>query len=159
MIARHSARYGIKITPENVLITSGSQQALDLLGKILIDPGDRILVESPTYLAAIQAWNAYGAEFITVPMDDDGMNTDYLEEALRAGPKFIYVLPNFQNPTGVTLSLERRRKLIELADQYGVPIVEDDPYGQLRYEGEHLPSIVVLDSQFRDDETLATGAM
>jgi 2-aminoadipate transaminase len=153
MIARHSARYGIKITPENVLITSGSQQALDLLGKILIDPGDRILVESPTYLAAIQAWNAYGAEFITVPMDDHGMNTDYLEEALRVGPKFIYVLPNFQNPTGVTLSLERRQKLIELADQYGVPIVEDDPYGQLRYEGEHLPSIVVLDSQFRDDET------
>ena len=153
MIARHSARYGIKITPENVLITSGSQQALDLLGKILIDPGDRILVESPTYLAAIQAWNAYGAEFISVPMDDDGMNTDYLEEALRAGPKFIYVLPNFQNPTGVTLSMERRRKLLELADQYGVPIVEDDPYGQLRYEGEHMPSIVVLDSQFRDDGT------
>ncbi len=153
MIARHSARCGIKITTENILITSGSQQALDLLGKILIDPGDRILVESPTYLAAIQAWNAYGAEFITVPMDDDGMNTDYMEEALRAGPKFIYVLPNFQNPTGVTLSMERRSRLIELADQYGVPIVEDDPYGQLRYEGEHLPSIVVLDSQFRDDGT------
>jgi 2-aminoadipate transaminase len=151
MIARHSARYGIKITPENVLITSGSQQALDILGKVFIDPGDRILVESPTYLAAIQAWNAYGAEFITVPMDDDGMNIDYLEEALRAGPKFIYVLPNFQNPTGVTLALERRKKLNDLADQYGVPIVEDDPYGQLRYEGEHLPSIVVLDSQNRDD--------
>ena len=85
MIARHSARYGIKITPENVLITSGSQQALDLLGKILIDPGDRILVESPTYLAALQAWNAYGAEFIAVPMDDDGMNTDYLEEVFARG--------------------------------------------------------------------------
>jgi 2-aminoadipate transaminase len=153
MIARHSARYGIKITPENVLITSGSQQALDLLGKIFIDPGDRILVESPTYLAAIQAWNAYGAEFISVPMDSDGMNTDQLEEALRAGPKFIYVLPNFQNPTGVTLSLDRRRKLLEMADQYGVPIVEDDPYGQLRYEGDHLPSIVVLDSHYRDDTT------
>ena len=153
MIVRHSIRYGIKITPENVLITTGSQQALDLLGKIFIDPGDRILVESPTYLAAIQAWKAYGAEFITVPMDEDGMNTDHLEEALRVGPKFIYVLPNFQNPTGVTLSYERRCKLIELADQYGVPIVEDDPYGQLRYEGEHLPSIVVLDSQFRDDGT------
>ncbi len=81
------------------------------------------------------------------------MNTDYMEEALRAGPKFIYVLPNFQNPTGVTLSMERRSRLIKLADQYGVPIVEDDPYGQLRYEGEHLPSIVVLDSQFRDDGT------
>ena len=153
MIARHSARYGIKITPENVLITSGSQQALDLLGKIFIDPGDRILVESPTYLAAIQAWNAYGAEFISVPMDSDGMNTDHLEEALRAGPKFIYVLPNFQNPTGETLSIARRRTLIELADQYGVPVVEDDPYGQLRYEGEHLPSIVVLDSQYQDDDT------
>lgn len=153
MICRHSARYGIKITPENVLITSGSQQALDLLGKIFIDPGDRILVESPTYLAAIQAWKAYGAEFITVPMDEDGMNTEYLEEALRVGPKFIYVLPNFQNPTGVTLSYERRRRLLELADQYGVPIVEDDPYGQLRYEGDHQPSIVVLDSQFRDDGT------
>ncbi len=153
MIVRHSANYGIKITPENVLITSGSQQALDILGKIFIDPGDRILVESPTYLAAIQAWKTYGAEFITVPMDNDGMNTDYLEEALRAGPKFIYVLPNFQNPTGVTLSLERRHRLIELADQYGVPIVEDDPYGQLRFEGEHLPSIVVLDSQFRGNTT------
>ena len=153
MIVRHSANYGIKITPENVLITSGSQQALDILGKIFIDPGDRILVESPTYLAAIQAWKTYGAEFITVPMDNDGMNTDYLEEALRAGPKFIYVLPNFQNPTGVTLSPERRHKLIELADQYGVPIVEDDPYGQLRFEGEHLPSIVVLDSQFRGNTT------
>jgi 2-aminoadipate transaminase len=157
MIARHSANYGIKITPENVLITSGSQQALDILGKIFIDPGDRILVESPTYLAAIQAWKTYGAEFITVPMDDDGMNTDFLEEALRVGPKFIYVLPNFQNPTGVTLSLERRHRLIELADQYGVPIVEDDPYGQLRFEGEHLPSIVVLDSQFRDDTPCYRG--
>jgi 2-aminoadipate transaminase len=151
LIARHTARYGININPENVLITSGSQQALDILGKVLIDPGDHILVESPSYLGALQAWNAYGAEYITVPMDDDGMVTEQLEEALRAGPKFIYVLPNFQNPTGVTLSLERRRQLIDLADRYGVPVVEDDPYGQLRYEGEHLPSIVVLDDQFRDN--------
>ena len=121
MISRHSARFGIKITTKNVSITSGSQQALDLLGKILNDPRDRISVESPTYLTAIQAWSAYGAEFISVPMDDDGMNTDYLKEALRAGTKFIYVLPNFQNPTGVTLSMERRRKLLALADQCGVP--------------------------------------
>jgi 2-aminoadipate transaminase len=85
------------------------------------------------------------------PMDDDGMVTDKLEAALRTGPKFIYVLPNFQNPTGVTLSLERRHKLIELADRYGVPIIEDDPYGQLRYEGEHLPSVVSLDCQFREN--------
>jgi 2-aminoadipate transaminase len=148
-IARHTARYGINVGPENILITSGSQQALDLLGKVFINRGDRILVESPTYLGAIQAWNAYGAEYVTVPMDKNGMNIDYLEEALRSGPKFIYVLPNFQNPTGVTLSLERRQKLVELADRYGVPIIEDDPYGQLRYEGEHLPSVVVLDDQYR----------
>ena len=151
MIARHSARYGIDITPDNILITSGSQQALDLLGKIFINRGDRILVEAPTYLGALQAWNAYGAEYVSVPMDEDGMMADALEEALRTGPKFIYVLPNFQNPTGVTLSLERRHKLIELADRYGVPIIEDDPYGQLRYEGDHLPSVVVLDGQYRDN--------
>jgi len=149
LIARHTARYGIEVTPENILITSGSQQALDLLGKIFINRGDRILVESPTYLGALQAWNAYGAEYIPVPTDDQGMRTDDLEEALRSGPKFIYVLPNFQNPTGVTMSTTRRKRLVELADRYGVPIIEDDPYGQLRYEGEHLPSVVVLDGEFR----------
>jgi 2-aminoadipate transaminase len=151
MIARHATRYGIKITADNVMITSGSQQALDLLGKILINPGDRILVEAPTYLGALQAWNAYGAEYVAVPSDENGMITDALEEALRSGPKFIYVLPNFQNPTGVTLSLERRHRLVELAERYGVPIVEDDPYGQLRFEGEHLPSVVVLDGQYQDN--------
>lgn len=150
-IARHTARYGIKVSPDNILITSGSQQALDLIGKIFINPGDRILVESPTYLGALQAWNAYGAEYVTVPMDKSGMNTDALEDALRTGPKFIYVLPNFQNPSGVTLSLNRRQQLIDLADRYGVPIIEDDPYGQLRYEGEHLPSVVLLDHRFRDN--------
>ena len=151
LICRHSSRYGIEVNPENVLITSGSQQGLDLLGKILINPGDRILVESPTYLGALQAWAAYGAEYVTVPMDEYGMVTDALEEALRSGPKFIYLLPNFQNPTGYTISLERRHKLIDLADRYGVPIVEDDPYGQLRYDGEHLPPVVKIDAQFRDD--------
>lgn len=150
MIARHTARYGIKITPDNILITSGSQQALDLIGKVFINPGDRILVEEPTYLGALQAWNAYGAEYVTVPMDENGMISDALDEALRTGPKFIYVLPNFQNPTGVTLSIERRQALIELADHYGVPIIEDDPYGQLRFEGDHLPSVVTLDGQFRE---------
>ncbi|HUF38405.1 MAG TPA: PLP-dependent aminotransferase family protein [Anaerolineales bacterium] len=147
MIARHTERYGFSISPDNVLITSGSQQALDLMGKLFINPGDRILVESPTYLGALQAWNAYEAEYLPVPVDEDGMVMDALEEALRSGPKFIYVLPNFQNPSGVTLSLERRRRLVELADRYGVPIVEDDPYGQLRYEGEHLPAVVVLDDE------------
>jgi 2-aminoadipate transaminase len=151
MIARHTARYGISVTPENILITSGSQQALDLIGRVFINPGDRILVEEPTYLGALQAWNAYGAEYVTVPMDENGMITDALEDGLRTGPKFIYVLPNFQNPTGVTLSIERRRQLIDLADRYGVPVIEDDPYGQLRYEGEHLPSVVFLDSQYREN--------
>jgi 2-aminoadipate transaminase len=149
MIARHSARYGIQVNADNILVTSGSQQALDLIGRLFVNRGDRILVESPTYLGALQAWNAYGAEYVAVPADENGMITDELEEGLRTGPKFIYVLPNFQNPTGVTLSRERRYQLIELADRYGVPIIEDDPYGRLRYEGEHLPSVVVLDSQFR----------
>jgi 2-aminoadipate transaminase len=149
MIARHTSRYGISISPDNILITSGSQQALDLIGEVFINPGDRILVEEPTYLGALQAWNAWGAEYVTVPMDEDGMITSSLESALRSGVKFIYVLPNFQNPTGVTLSLQRRQELIEIADRYGVPIIEDDPYGQLRYEGENLPSIVSMDNEYR----------
>ena len=147
MIARHTRRYGIEVTEENILITSGSQQALDLLGKIFINQGDQVLVESPTYLGALQAWNIYGAEYVTVPSDENGLVTDELEAALRAGVKFIYVLPNFQNPTGVTIPLERRLRLVELADRYGVPIIEDDPYGQLRFEGSHIPSIVVLDEK------------
>ena len=151
MIARHTARFGLQVTPDNVLITSGSQQALDLLGKILINPGDRILVEAPTYLGALQAWNVYGAEYVPVPIDDGGMEIGSLEAALRTGPKFIYVLPNFQNPTGVTLRGDRRRRLVALADRYGVPIVEDDPYGQLRYEGSPQTPVVVLDG--RDRET------
>ena len=149
MIARHTARYSVQVTPDNILITSGSQQALDFIGRLFINRGDYIVVESPTYLGALQAWNAYGAQYIPVRADEDGMIVDELEAALRIGPKFIYVLPNFQNPSGSTLSLERRQKLIELADRYGVPIIEDDPYGQLRYEGEHIPSIVTLDSEYR----------
>jgi 2-aminoadipate transaminase len=149
MIARHTGRYAVEVTPENILITSGSQQALDFIGRLFINRGDYVVVESPTYLGALQAWNAYGAQYISVRTDENGMIVDELEEALRKGPKFIYVLPNFQNPSGSTMSLERRQKLVELADKYGVPIVEDDPYGQLRFEGEHLPSVVWLDSQFR----------
>jgi len=149
MLCGFAAEQGLKIVPENVLITSGSQQALDILGKVFINRGDLILVESPSYLGALQAFDAYGAEYLAVPFDDEGMRTDALEEALRAGPKFIYVIPNFQNPTGVTMSLERRKRLVELADQYGVPIVEDDPYGRLRYEGDHIPPVVAIDAEFR----------
>lgn len=157
MISRHTGRYSVKVTPENIMITSGSQQALDFIGRVFINQGDHIIVESPTYLGALQAWNAYGAQYISVPSDENGMNVDRLEDALRIGPKFIYVLPNFQNPSGTTLSLKRRKQLVELADRYGVPIVEDDPYGQLRFEGEHLPSLVWLDSQYRGDKGIYTG--
>ena len=129
------------------MITSGSQQALDLIGKLLINPGDRVLVEAPTYLGALQAFNVYGAEYLCVPSDEDGLRTDLLEEPLRSGPKFMYVLPNFQNPGGTTLAEGRRHELVLLAERYGIPIVEDDPYGQLRYEGEHLTPLVVLDRE------------
>jgi 2-aminoadipate transaminase len=152
MIARHTARYGIHVDADNILITSGSQQALDLIGKVVVNPGDRLLVERPTYVGALQAWNAYEAEYITIALDDEGMRTEYLEAALRAGPKFVYVLPNFHNPAGVTLARERRQRLVELANRYGVPLIEDDPYGQLRYEGEHLPPLVVLDGQLQGRE-------
>ncbi|MGE3540373.1 MAG: PLP-dependent aminotransferase family protein [Candidatus Tectimicrobiota bacterium] len=147
MIARHMSRYGIMASVDNILLTSGSQQALDLIGKVFVNPGDRLLVEQPTYLGALQAWNSYQAEYVSVPLDADGLCTTHLEAALRSGPKLAYVLPNFHNPAGVTLSLERRAQLIALTDQYGVPIVEDDPYGQLRYDGEHLPALATLDSQ------------
>jgi 2-aminoadipate transaminase len=157
MIARDMGRYTAAITPDNVQIVSGSQQALDFIGRIFISPGDKVVVENPTYLGALQAWNAYGAQYLPVRMDENGMVVDELEQALRAGPKFIYVLPNFQNPTGVTLSVERRQQLVELADRYGIPIVEDDPYGQLRFEGKHLPSIVSLDSKYRGCEGCYTG--
>jgi 2-aminoadipate transaminase len=149
MIARHTARYSVEVTPENILITSGSQQALDFIGRLFINRGDYIVVESPTYIGALQAWNAYGAQYIAVRADENGMIVDELEEALRIGPKFIYILPNFQNPSGSTLSLQRRQKLVEIADKYGVPIIEDDPYGQLRYEGDHIPSVVALDSVYQ----------
>ena len=151
MITRHNARFSVKVNAENIMITSGSQQALDFIGRLFINRGDYVVVESPTYLGALQAWNAYGAQYISIPSDEDGMLVDKLEEALRIGPKFIYILPNFQNPSGSTLSLERRKRLVLLADQYGVPIVEDDPYGQLRYDGEHIPSVATLDSRYRND--------
>jgi 2-aminoadipate transaminase len=146
MLVRHMSRYGIDVGPENVLVTTGSQQALDLIGKLLINAGDHIATEEPTYLGAIQAFTSYQAEYVTVPIDDAGMRVDALEDVLRAAPKFIYVLPNFQNPGGVTLSLSRRRRLVDLAAHYGTPIVEDDPYGQLRYDGQHLPPLVKLDA-------------
>jgi 2-aminoadipate transaminase len=153
MIARHTARYGIRARPENVLITTGSQQALDLVGKLLIDPGDRVLVEAPTYLGALQAFDVYGAKYTSVPTDDDGLQTGDggLPVAVAGGAKFMYLLPNFQNPSGVTMSLDRRRAAVALAGEFGIPIVEDDPYGQLRYEGAHLPPLLKVDCEMRGD--------
>jgi 2-aminoadipate transaminase len=148
MIVRHMQRYGIHCDINNVLITSGSQQALDLIGKVMIDPGDRIIVEQPSYLGALQAWNVYGADYLCVATDDDGMIPPELEHAIQAdGAKFIYALPNFQNPCGITLSYERRKEIVRLSDQYNIPIIEDDPYGQLRYEGEHIPPLIALDAE------------
>jgi 2-aminoadipate transaminase len=151
-IIRKMSRYGIVASVDNVLITSGSQQALDLVGKILIDPGDVIVTGAPTYLGAIQAFSAYQASFASVSLDDEGILVDLLEQKIiETHPKFIYVLPNFHNPAGVTLSRERRERLVSLARQYGVPVVEDDPYGELRFEGEHIPPIVVIDAMRNGD--------
>jgi 2-aminoadipate transaminase len=147
MIAHNLNRYGIPASPDNVLITSGSQQALDLIAKLLINRGDQILTEAPTYLGALQAFNVFGARYVTVPIDQDGIRTDELEVALRSGPKFMYLLPNFQNPGGVTMSIERRKELVAQSNRYGIPIIEDDPYGQLRFEGEHQPPLVLLDRE------------
>ena len=150
-IVAQMARYGIIATVDNVLITSGSQQALDLIAKLLINRGDRILTECPSYLGALQAFSVFGAQYVTVPVDDEGLQTSQLESALRSGPKFMYILPNFQNPSGVTLSRERREELVWLSDKYGIPIIEDDPYGQLRYEGDHISPIVMLDRMAQEN--------
>src|SRR5208282_5121794 len=158
LIANNMARYGIKAKVENVLITSGSQQALDLIGKLFINAGDRVLVEAPTYLGALQAFTVYGAEYVSVPIDEHGLRTDLMEKPLRSGPTLLYVLPNFQNPSGSAFAEVRRHGRVLLADKYGIPIIEDDPYGQLRYEGEHLPSLVVLDREnLRRDDGYSIG--
>ena len=141
----------LPVTADNLLITNGSQQGLDMIGRLLIDPGDPVLVEDPTYVGALQAFRPYQPRFVTLPMDDQGLRIEALEQALAdlaaAGqrPKFLYTVASFQNPTGVTLSAERRRALIELAAQHDLPIVEDDPYGELRYSGEAPPLLATLD--------------
>ena len=144
---RMNERLGTTFDKDNILITHGSQQGLDLSGKVFLDEGDIVLCESPTYLAAISAFKAYGCSFIELPTDGDGMMMDVLEDVLSNTPhiKLIYAIPTFQNPTGKTWSLERRRKLAELSAKYGVAVIEDNPYGELRFEGESLPSIKSFD--------------
>lgn len=144
-LAESMARYGIHHGPDNILITTGSQQALDLIGKIFIDPGTPVVTGRPTYLGAIQAWRAYQARFITLPIDDDGVQVALLEETIKDQPvRFIYVLPNFHNPAGTTLTEERRRHLVDVARKHDLLIVEDDPYGALRYTGEDVIPIAAL---------------
>jgi DNA-binding transcriptional MocR family regulator len=132
---------------EDIVVTTGAQQALDLIGKIFIDPGDRIVVEAPAYVGALTAFGAYEPSFLQVDLDDEGMVVDQLEDALVHGerPKFVYTVPNFGNPAGVTMSLQRRERLVALCRESGVPIVEDNPYGMLRFEGMSLPTLRSLD--------------
>ncbi|HNX45391.1 MAG TPA: PLP-dependent aminotransferase family protein [Anaerolineaceae bacterium] len=151
-VARDAKKMGINISLDNILITTGSQQALDFVGRIFINRGDRVLTESPTYLGAIQAWNAYGPHYVTVDTDEDGMLTDQLEQLVATNIKFMYVLPNFQNPMGVTLSHTRRKQIVEIANRHGVPIVEDDPYGKLLFEGEPIPPLCVIDEEYHSNQ-------
>lgn len=150
-IAQQMAGEGFSVSVDNVLITSGSQQALDLIGKIFVDPGDVLMVESPTYLAALQAWNAYGASYLDMAADDAGIITDEaLEAAILTGPKLLYTIPNFQNPSGITLTLERRYRLTELGRRHTLLLVEDDPYRELYFEGDPLPRLITLDGLQRE---------
>lgn len=132
---------------ENVLVTTGSEQVLDLVGKAFVDPGDTVLVEQPTYLCALDVFKTYGANFAGVEMDEQGMKMDCLEEALKSHPntKLIYTVPNFQNPTGRTMALERRKQLAELAAKYDVYVLEDNPYGEIRFAGQHVPAVKSFD--------------
>jgi 2-aminoadipate transaminase len=150
------AELGLRAHRENVLITTGALQVMDLVPKILVNPGDPVVVEDPTFLGALASFSPYRPRYHIVPVDvcgsegeAAGIQVDRLEEILaqEAGVKFIYVMPNFQNPVGCTLTLERRKTLVALANSFGVPVIEDDPYAELRYSGEPLPSLVVLDQQ------------
>ncbi len=141
----------IKSSESQVLVTAGSQQGLYELAKILVNPGDAIITEEPTYVGAISAFDANEADMHSIPMDENGLKTELVEAEIKKliskgkKPKFIYTIPTFQNPTGVTMSLDRRRHLIEISQKYQVPLVEDNPYGELRYDGERIPSLKSLD--------------
>jgi len=148
-------RYGIPTSKVEIMMVAGSQQALDLIGRTFINPGDLVVVEGPTYLAALNAFKYYDPEFLSIPMDHDGMIVDLLEEKLRKlaaegrKVKFVYTVSTFQNPMGVTMSLERRKRLMELAREYDFLIVEDSPYSELRYSGELIPPIKHFDEEGR----------
>ncbi len=148
VFAAESQRRGIDCCADDILIMTGSQQPLDLAGKIFLDAGDCVLTESPTYMAALQAFQSYGARFASVPTDEEGLIPDELPALIeRDRPKFLYTIPNFQNPTGVTLTAERRKTLYSIAARYGLIVLEDDPYGALRYAGKGIAPIKALDTE------------
>jgi 2-aminoadipate transaminase len=148
IFATESRKRGIDCGADDILIMTGSQQPLDLVGKIFLDTGDCVLTESPTYLAAIQTFQTYGARFAAVPTDDQGLIPEELPALIeQEKPKFLYTIPNFQNPSGVTLTAERRQALYSIAAGYGLVILEDDPYGALRYAGTTIPPVKALDSE------------
>ncbi len=148
LVAARLSADGMPCTADDVLITQGGQQGLDLTAKLFIDAGDVIVTERPTFLGALIAFNPCEPDYRSVPMDDEGMDTEALEEVLRTTDrvKLVYTVPDYQNPTGRTMSLARRRRLVELAQEHDVVILEDTPYRELRYEGERLPTIKSLDT-------------
>lgn len=150
-IAERMKKSGVETTMEEVMVTNGSQQGLEFMAKLFIDPGDIIVCESPSYLGAMTAFSSYEPRYIDIPTDDDGMDMEELEKALSTNEriKFIYVIPDFQNPSGKTWSVERRKQLVDLANQYNVAILEDNPYGELRFEGEMLPAVKHFDKEGR----------
>ena len=151
--ARHS-QPGLNLTRNNVLIVSGAQQALDLIGRVFLNEGDKVIVENPTYLALLSAWRPLGVDFVAVPSDESGIQVDQLEALLPQQPKLIYSIPNFQNPHGTTLSLDRRRKLAALVRERNIVLLEDDPYGELRFEGDPLPCVFDLNARLSADGKL-----
>lgn len=146
---RLSRRFKREFSADSVTVVNGSQQGLDLIGKVFLDPGDHVVLEDPTYLGAIQAFDAYQARYLTVDTDEDGMIPESLEHVLEHAdpfPKLLYVVPNFQNPTGRTLSARRREAVVRICERFDLPVVEDDPYCELRFEGVDLPPLVSYES-------------
>ena len=144
-LSRFMANKGAKVAPEGLIVTTGSQQALDLIGKTLISPGDKVIVESPTFLATIQCFRLYGAHLIGAPIDADGVDVDGLEQLIEVHkPKLVYLIPTFGNPSGATLSLARRKRILEIAVRTGTVVVEDDPYGELYFDQPPPPSMLAL---------------
>lgn len=154
LIASRLSSGVFQISPDNIIITSGSQQALDMLARIFLDEGDRVLVENPTYVGMLTSWRPYFLHFSAVPTDHDGLCVDEMEALLAEPHKLMYAIPTFQNPQGTTLSRERRLQLANLLVKHGLPFIEDDPYGELRYSGEKLPTLLQTEAEVRGASAL-----